>query len=99
MVTINEQLSGTAPRLAVRGLTKSFGSARVLDSIDLEIGDAEFIGLIGPNGAGKSTLIKILDGLYERDRGTVVIDGQPVEKLRGHASIRVIHQDLGLVEG
>jgi ribose transport system ATP-binding protein len=86
------------PDLRIRGLTKSFGSNRVLHGIDLEIAAGEFVGLIGPNGAGKSTLIKILDGVYGGDGGEIAFGGQKVRHLAALRQVAFIHQDLGLIE-
>lgn len=56
-------------------VTKSFRRARILDSIDLEIGLGERVALIGSNGAGKTTLIRCLLGEYTHD-GDVLIQGR-----------------------
>ena len=86
------------PRLTVNGLKKSFGSNRVLHGIDLAFEPGQFIGLMGPNGAGKSTLIKILDGLYTADEGTIKLDDEVVRNLGSRPECGFIHQDLGLIE-
>ena len=49
--------------IEVQGLTKSFGSHRVLRGIDLNVGRGEQLALFGPNGAGKTTLIKVMSTL------------------------------------
>jgi len=49
--------------IKARGLSKSYGSKRVLDSIDLDLMPGRILGLIGPNGAGKTTLLKAILGL------------------------------------
>lgn len=66
------------PRLAMRGIGKSFSGVAVLSDVDLTLEAGEVVALLGSNGAGKSTLVKILTGLYSRDAGIVEIDGQPV---------------------
>lgn len=91
-------MSEVTHSLSVRGLSKSFGGARVLKDVDLDIGPGEFVALMGPNGAGKSTLIKILDGLYGADAGEVRFGGQRVSSLGGHPQVAFIHQELGLIE-
>jgi ribose transport system ATP-binding protein len=86
------------PELVIRGVSKSFGSAKVLHDVDLRIGPGEFVGLMGPNGAGKSTLIKILDGVYRASSGEIRLGDERVDSLGGRADVAFIHQDLGLVE-
>lgn len=92
--------SASDPLLALRGITKSFGAVTVLDEVSLTLRSGEVLGLVGENGAGKSTLIKILTGLYTRDRGSIELEGNPVEIHRPADAealgIRVIHQDRHL---
>jgi ribose transport system ATP-binding protein len=66
-------------RLRAEGLSKTFGSARVLKDADLEIGAGEIHALIGANGSGKSTLIKCITGVERPDRGgRLEVDGQEI---------------------
>ena len=67
-----------AKLLKMTNISKSFGSNKVLDGIEIEVDRGEVVALLGENGAGKSTLIKILGGIYHADTGNVYIDG--VEK-------------------
>jgi polyether ionophore transport system ATP-binding protein len=53
----------------IHGLVKTFGPARALDGLDLEVATGEVHGFLGPNGAGKSTTIRVLLGLYRADAG------------------------------
>jgi branched-chain amino acid transport system ATP-binding protein len=64
--------------LEVRGLSVSYGPVRVLQGIDLSVGDGEIVALIGPNGAGKTTTLNAIAGLLPRS-GEVLLDGQPLE--------------------
>lgn len=66
------------PLLEMRGIGKSFGGVPVLADVSLTLAKGEVLALLGANGAGKSTLVKILSGSYQRDAGTVALDGQPV---------------------
>jgi ribose transport system ATP-binding protein len=91
-------MSTAVDELRILRLGKRFGSNPVLKSVDLTIRSGDFVGLMGPNGAGKSTLIKILDGIYDFDEGEIFIGGRSVRDLKGNPHIRVIHQDLGLIE-
>jgi sulfonate transport system ATP-binding protein len=58
------------------GVTRSFGSQRVLDDLDLEIASGEFVALIGRSGTGKSTLLRALAGLDRGVQGEVQVDGE-----------------------
>jgi ABC-2 type transport system ATP-binding protein len=65
----------TVDAIAVRGLVKTFGSARALDGLDLGVAAGEVHGFLGPNGSGKSTTIRILLGLLHADAGEVTLLG------------------------
>jgi Cu-processing system ATP-binding protein len=65
----------TAPLVALRGLTKRYGTRTVLRGIDLDLPRGVVTAIIGPNGAGKSTLNKALLGLVRPDAGTIRFDG------------------------
>jgi branched-chain amino acid transport system ATP-binding protein len=71
-----------APRLAVQGLTLSFGGVRALDGVDLEVSAAEIRGVIGPNGAGKTTLLNVICGIHRPDSGHITLDGESLVGLR-----------------
>jgi len=58
----------------------------VLDNVDFSVGKGEVHALLGENGAGKSTLMNILAGVYPRDSGTVVFDGQTLEHITVQAT-------------
>lgn len=90
-----------AKLLKMTNISKSFGSNKVLEGVEIEVDRGEVVALLGENGAGKSTLIKILGGIYRADTGDVYIDG---EKKTIHSAadagkegIRIIHQEIVLV--
>ena len=64
--------------IEMRGINKSFGSNQVLKDAGFLLKDGEVHALMGENGAGKSTLMKILTGVYTKDSGTILVDGQEV---------------------
>lgn len=64
--------------IEMKGIDKSFGTNQVLKDAGFFLKDGEIHALMGENGAGKSTLMKILTGVYTRDAGTVLVDGQEV---------------------
>jgi len=61
--------------IRVQGLRKSFGRAKALDGLDLQVSVGEVHGFLGPNGSGKSTTIRVLLGLLRADAGTVTLLG------------------------
>ena len=91
------------PSLVVVGLSKSFGSSRVLHGVDLTVHRGTIHALIGQNGAGKSTLVKTLAGLYPDHEGSISVDGHRVVMRNPRQArkdgIAVIHQEFSLVAG
>lgn len=61
--------------LTCRNLSKSFGSKKTLDNINLSIERGRIVGLLGPNGSGKSTFIKLCNDLLKPTRGEIQIAG------------------------
>src|SRR3546814_1535292 len=64
--------------ITLRKVSKAFGEANVIPSIDLEIEDGEFVVFVGPSGCGKSTLLRLIAGPEDVSGGTILIDGQDV---------------------
>src|SRR5947207_4632288 len=93
--------AGDTPLLAVRGLTKAFPGVRALDGVDFTLRRGEIHALMGANGAGKSTLIKVLTGVYRRDAGEILFDGQSIDpRSPGEAQrmgISTVYQEVNLV--
>jgi ribose transport system ATP-binding protein len=91
------------PIVALRHISKTFGTVRALHDVDLTIRRGEVHGLLGENGSGKSTLIKILSGFHAPDGGSELeINGRPVSVPLYPGQFRslgmsFVHQDLGLV--
>ena len=87
--------------LRMAGISKAFGSNRVLENVNLELKKGEVLALLGENGAGKSTLIKILGGIYNSDGGEIYIEGERKQMKSSAVSqecgVRIIHQEIVLV--
>ena len=70
------------PKLKISHLNKSFTNGRatvkVLDDINIELGDNEFVSLVGASGCGKSTLLSIIAGLQDYEQGAMLVDGSPI---------------------
>ena len=76
----NETTKEKSPVLNAKGVVKSYGSDKALDSVDITIQPGEFVALLGPNGAGKTTLFQLLTGLFVPDAGAISIDGIDIRK-------------------
>ena len=82
-----------ASRLAARGVTVGYGGRMVIDGLDVAIPPGVVTTIIGPNGCGKSTLLRTLSRLLKPTRGTVVLDGDDIVRLR----TRDVAKKLGLL--
>lgn len=87
-------------RVRMEGIRKSFGGVKALNGVSLAVKPGEIHALVGENGAGKSTLMKILSGAYQKDEGSIEIDGVPVEigsPRRGkELGVGIIYQEFEL---
>src|SRR6476659_8296183 len=87
--------------LSMSAITKSFGVVRALSDASLEVMPAEIMGLVGQNGAGKSTMIKIINGAYVRDSGSITFAGAPwtagSPQQAQRAGISTIFQEINLI--
>jgi lipopolysaccharide export system ATP-binding protein len=68
-------------KLQAVDLSKSYRGRKVVDDVELEIGQGEVVGLLGPNGAGKTTTFYILVGLARPDSGRVLLNGDEITDL------------------
>ena len=84
--------------LSIRGMSKSFGRNKVLKHIDLDVKKGSIMGLMGENGAGKSTMMKCLFGTYQKDEGTIILDGKEINftgpKDALENGVAMVHQEL-----
>ena len=86
--------------LQMTGICKSFAGVHALDHVNFAIRPGKVMCLAGENGCGKSTLVKIISGVYTRDEGEVVFEGNPISKITPaeatRLGIQVIYQDLSI---
>ena len=89
------------PFLAMRGIYKDFPGVRALDDVDFSVKLGEVMALVGENGAGKSTLMKILTGVYTKDAGEILIEGENAQIVDSASAlglgISMIYQELNLI--
>ena len=71
--------------IKITNLTKSYGKKKVLENLNCTIKTGSIYGLVGANGAGKSTLLRIINDVFDKDSGTIEIDGK---ELTGDASLK-----------
>ena len=85
----------------MRSISKHFPGVQALAGVDFDVASGEVHALVGHNGAGKSTLIKILTGAYNRDGGSIVLNGQPVAfgtpSAAQRAGVTAIYQEVNLI--
>ncbi len=83
--------------LALRALTKAFGSVVAVDHADLSVSSGEFLVVVGESGCGKTTTLRLIAGLEIPDSGTIFIDGIPVNDVPpGKRGVQMIFQNYAL---
>lgn len=92
--------TGNPPLLEMRGMSKSFGSVKAVEDVDLILNHGEILGVVGDNAAGKSTLMNLLTAVHKADAGEITIDGKLVRidnpSTARNLGIEMIHQDFSL---
>src|SRR6185436_8560626 len=90
-----EKTSGVAA--SVRGISKRFKKARVLEDVNFDVGEGEALVLLGASGSGKTTILRIIAGLEQPDSGRVVIHGRDVTDMPARErGVGVIFQSYAL---
>ncbi|MBB3411114.1 multiple sugar transport system ATP-binding protein [Rhizobium sp. BK316] len=83
--------------ITLQKVSKVFGEAKVIPSIDLDIRDGEFVVFVGPSGCGKSTLLRLIAGLEDVSGGKIVIDGKDAtEKAPSERGLAMVFQSYAL---
>lgn len=86
-------------KLEVRNISKGYKENDVLEKVNFEVKEGEFLSILGPSGCGKTTLLRILIGLLEPDTGTILKDGVDITSV--HSSKRgmgIVFQNYALFE-
>ena len=83
--------------LKAHHITKSYGQLSVLKGVDISVNRGEIVSILGSSGAGKSSLLHILGTLDRADTGTISINGQSVEKLKGKELAAFRNKHIGFV--
>jgi multiple sugar transport system ATP-binding protein len=85
------------PGLQLRGVSKSFKGTHVLDAVDLDIAQREFIAFLGPSGSGKTTLLRIIAGLETADSGEVILEDRRIDLAGpGERDVAMVFQSYAL---
>jgi len=66
--------------ITIKDLTFNYNSHKILDDLNIVVGDAEVLSLVGPNGSGKTTLIKCIDRIL-KPKGSILLDGKEIEEM------------------
>jgi putative spermidine/putrescine transport system ATP-binding protein len=83
--------------LALKGVTKRYGSHAAVDGVSLDVRAGEFLTLLGPSGSGKTTTLNMIAGLTEVTVGEILLDGAPIDELPPHQrNIGVVFQHYAL---
>lgn len=83
--------------IEIRNLSKSFGSVKAVDGVDLDINAGEFITLLGPSGSGKTTVLRMIAGFEDPDSGSIKLNGQDITHLPPYdRDVNTVFQDYAL---
>jgi L-arabinose transport system ATP-binding protein len=96
-----ESKSTEVPLLELQRVSKRFGIVQALEDVSLSFQAGEVLALVGENGAGKSTMMRLIEGVFPPDSGSITLSGAQIgfrEPREAHQSgIRVIHQEPEIV--
>jgi len=80
--------------IEIKDVYKSFGHVEALKGVNLTVEEGEVIVIVGPSGSGKSTLLRCINRLEEYDKGSIVVDGIPLDT---NQNINAVRREVGMV--
>ena len=84
-------------KLELKGINKSFGSSLIVNNLDLEIQDGEFLTILGPSGCGKTTTLRMIAGFETPDSGQVLLNKQDITQLPPYKrNVNTVFQNYAL---
>nr|WP_267918343.1 ABC transporter ATP-binding protein [Staphylococcus haemolyticus] len=98
---MNGEVNKTVAILQAKQIAKTYGNKQteqeVLKDIDLSIEAGEFVAIMGPSGSGKTTLLNVLSSIDYLTYGSIILDGQQLEKLSNKALSEIRKKDIGFI--
>lgn len=98
---MNGEVNKTVAILQAKQIAKTYGNKQteqeVLKDIDLSIEAGEFVAIMGPSGSGKTTLLNVLSSIDYLTHGSIILDGQQLEKLSYKALSEIRKKDIGFI--
>ena len=98
---MNGEGNKTVAILQAKQIAKTYGNKQteqeVLKDIDLSIEAGEFVAIMGPSGSGKTTLLNVLSSIDYLTHGSIILDGQQLEKLSNKALSEIRKKDIGFI--
>jgi putative spermidine/putrescine transport system ATP-binding protein len=90
-MTVEPDRTRTGVEVQMQGLSRSYGTVRALDNLDLTVQAGELIALLGPSGCGKTTTLRLVAGLEDAESGTISAGGRDITRLPANK------RDMGMV--
>lgn len=82
------------PIIQIKDVRKRFGQVQALRGVSLDIEEGEVVVIVGPSGSGKSTLLRCINRLEEYEKGSIVVDGMPLDN---NQNINAVRREVGMV--
>ena len=101
METTRAYQHGTPALVSLSGVFKNYetgaGEVPVLEDINLQVSEGEFVSIVGPSGSGKSTLLNMITGIDRPTSGEVVVGGEPIHELSENELARWRGRHVGVI--